>query len=73
MSFKKLDINSKQMHRHTDWHIDKQMDWKKKENQKNTNTINAGPPDPEYLYYPLDMGGVTLKALCCQLLQDKKK
>ena len=29
---------------------------------KNTNTVvNAGPPDTEYLYYPLDVEGVTLK------------
>ena len=23
--------------------------------------VNAGPPDVEYLYYPLDVEGVTLK------------
>ena len=23
--------------------------------------VNAGPPDTEYLYYPLDVEGVTLK------------
>ena len=23
--------------------------------------VHAGPPDTEYLYYPLDMDGVTLK------------
>ena len=23
--------------------------------------VNAGPPDTEYLYYPLDTDGVTLK------------
>ena len=36
------------------------MDTKKKENLKNTNTVvNAGHPDTEYLYYPLDVDGVT--------------
>ena len=37
----------------TDWHIDKLM---------NTTVVNAGPPDTEYLYYPLDVEGVTLKS-----------
>ena len=27
----------------------------------NTVVVNAGPPDTEYLYYPLDVEGVTLK------------
>ena len=39
------------------------MDTKKKENKNNNNTVNAGPPDTEYLHYPLDVGGVTLKGL----------
>ena len=35
---------------------------KKGKKSKNTNTVvNAGPPDTEYLYYPLDVEGVTLK------------
>ena len=37
------------------------MDTKKKK-ILNTNTfVNADPPDTEYLYYPLDVEGVTLK------------
>ena len=34
---------------------------KKEENLKNPTLVNAGPPDTEYLYYPLDVEGVTLK------------
>ena len=54
------------LHRCTDtqngWHIDKQMDTKKKKKIQNTNTVvDAGPPDTEYLYYPLDVKGVTVK------------
>ena len=39
--------------------------WKqKRKKSKNTNTVvNAGPTDTEYLYYPLDVEGVTLKGL----------
>ena len=38
------------------------MDTKKK--IWNTNTaVNAGTPDTEHLYYPLDVEGVTLKGL----------
>ena len=38
------------------------MDTKKKENLKQKNTaVNAAPPDTEYLYYPLDVEGITLK------------
>ena len=34
----------------------------KRKKSKNTNTVvNAGPPDTEYLYYPLDVEGATLK------------
>ena len=34
----------------------------KRKKSKNTNTVvNAGPPDTEYLYYPLDVEGDTLK------------
>ena len=36
------------------------MDTKKKKYLK-IPIVNAGPPDTEYLYYPLDMEGVTLK------------
>ena len=28
--------------------------------------VNAGPPETEYLYYPLDLEGVTLKGLLLQ-------
>ena len=36
----------------------------KRKKSKNTNTVvNAGPTDTEYLYYPLDVEGVTLKGL----------
>ena len=35
---------------------------KKEKNLKKTDTVvNAGPPDAEYLYYPLDVEDVTLK------------
>ena len=34
----------------------------KRKKSKNTNTVgNVGPPDTEYLYYLLDVQGVTLK------------
>ena len=50
------------MHRHRDWLTQRQTDGHKKEKKsKKTNTVNAGPPDTEYLYYPLDVGGVILK------------
>ena len=29
--------------------------------QKNNTVVNAGPPDTEYLYFPLDVDGVALK------------
>ena len=37
--------------------------WKqKRKKSKNTTTVvNSGPTDTEYLYYPLDVEGVTLK------------
>ena len=36
---------------------------KKSKNLKNPTlaAVNAGPPDTEYLYYPLDVEGVNLK------------
>ena len=49
------------MHRHSDWLTHRQTDGHKKKKRKKTNTVNAGPPDTEYLCYPLDVGGVTLK------------
>ena len=74
MSFKKLKINSKQMDRHTDWLTHRQTDGCKKETKsKNTNTVNAGPPDTEYLYYPLDVGGVTLKSSCLPVNSFQRK
>ena len=41
--------------------MDKQTDTKKKKNLKNQHWCHAGPPDNAYLYYPLDVEGVTLK------------
>ena len=41
--------------------MDKQKDTKKKKIQKTNTDVNAGPPDTVYLYYPLDVEGVTLK------------
>ena len=35
----------------------------------NTAVINAGPPDTGYLYYPLDVKGVTLKGLLLPALR----
>ena len=37
------------------------MDTKLKKIWKTNTVVNAGPPDTEYLYYPLDVEGVTLK------------
>ena len=37
------------------------MDTKKKQIWKTNIVANAGPPDTEYLYYPLDTECVTLK------------
>ena len=38
------------------------MNKKSKNLKKPTlSVVNAGPPDTEYLYYPLDVEGVTLK------------
>ena len=38
------------------------MNKKSKNLKKPTlSAVNAGPPDTEYLYYPLDVEGVTLK------------
>ena len=57
-----LEINCKQMHRHTDRLTHRQTDEHKKEKIQKTNTIvNAGPTDIEYLYYPINLEGVTLK------------
>ena len=44
----------------TDWLTHRQTDGNKKERKSKT-VVNAGPPDTEYLYYPLDVGGVTRK------------
>ena len=41
--------------------MDKQTDAKKEKNLKTNTDANAGPPDTVYLYYPLDVEGVTLK------------
>ena len=51
------------MHRHTNWVTHRQTDGHKKERKPKTATLlpNAGPPDTDYLYYPLDVEGVTLK------------
>ena len=45
------------------------MDTKKKKYLK-IPIVNAGPPDTEYLYYPLDVEGVTLKGSLLSLVQD---
>ena len=34
---------------------------KQKKSLKTNTFVNAGPPDTEYLYYPLNMEGVTQK------------
>ena len=34
---------------------------KGKKSKNTNNVVNAGPPDTEYLYYPLDVEGATLK------------
>ena len=49
---------------------DKQTQKRRKSKKSNT-VVNAGPPDTEYLYYPLDVEDVTLKGShSCQLVQD---
>ena len=55
------------MNRHTDWLTHRPRDGHKKEkrNLKNQNFVNVSPPDAEYLYYSLDVEGVSLK---CWLL-----
>ena len=40
---------------------DKQMNIKRKKTKKSNNVVSAGPLDAEYLYYPLDVEGITLK------------
>ena len=43
---------------------DRQTDGNKIEKNLKTNTVvNAGPPDTEYVYYILDVEGVTIKGL----------
>ena len=34
---------------------------KQKKSLKTNTVVNAGPPDTEYLHYPLNVGGVTQK------------
>ena len=41
--------------------MDKRRTRKKKKNLKANTDANSGPPDTAYLYYPLDVEGVTLK------------
>ena len=45
----------------TEWNEDKQLDTKTKKNLKKPtlSVVNAGPPDAEYLYYPLNVNGAT--------------
>ena len=49
----------------TDWHIDKQIARKRKKPKTPTLCwsilVNAGLPDTTYLYYPLQVEGVSLK------------
>ena len=47
----------------TDWYEDKQLDTKTRKNLKKPTlpVMNAGPPDTEYLYYPLNVEGITQK------------
>ena len=56
-------MNCKQTHRYTDWLTDKQTYEQKSKNMKKPtmSVVNAGSSDTEYLYYPLDVEGVTLK------------
>ena len=55
-------INFKQTLRYRLNDAHKQIGTKKKTNLKKSNTVvNAGPPDTGYLYYLLDVEGVTLK------------
>ena len=56
-------MDCKQTHRHTDdWHRSKQINTRKQNSKKTTlSVVNAGPPDMDYLYYPVNNGGDTLK------------
>ena len=61
-------MDCKQSHRHTGGLTHRQTDEHKKVKilKKTTlSVVNAGPPDTEYLYYPLHVEGVTLN---CSLL-----
>ena len=45
------------------------MNKKSKDLKKPTlSVVNAGPPDRDYLYYPLDVEGVTLKGFLLSTL-----
>ena len=56
-------MNLKQTHRYTDWLTNRQTYQQKKEKSKKPKltVVNDGPLDTEYLHYPLDVEGVTLK------------
>ena len=57
-------MDCKQIHRATSWLTHRQTDDNKKSKNLKKPTlpvVNAGPPDTEYMYYPLDEEGVTLK------------
>ena len=58
-------MDCKQTHRDTDWPTHRQTEEHTKKNLKKPAlpVANAGPSDTEYLYYPLDVKGVTLKGL----------
>ena len=62
LSLEKLD-NRLHKNEKTDWNEDKQLDTKTKKNIKKPtlSVVNAGPPDTEYLYYPLNLEGVIQK------------
>ena len=69
LSLEKLD-NRLHKNEKTDWNEDKQLDTKTKKNIKKPtlSVVNAGPPDTEYLYYPLNLEGVIQRAHFWQLI-----
>ena len=64
LSLKKLE-NRFYINEKTDWHEDKQLDTKTKKNLKkpSLSVVNAGTQDTEYLYYALNVEGITQKGL----------
>ena len=55
-----MDCKQTHGHRMTDTYASLWTQKSKNLNKPSMSVVNAGPPDTEYLYYPLDVEGVTL-------------